>query len=169
MGRADGAILCGDAVSLYPIRPVCENDHAWILDSWSKSNAQSRMAADAGALYMGEQKRLILRILYSPQTVALMAHTPNDPDALLGYAVGRRSPEHTVYYVYVRATLRRQRLACALLSNMLDIPEEELRCKRVQFSHKPMVPSMKAPPPWVFNPYRNLDADVPEKMLRNAS
>ena len=154
-----------NATVIYPVRPVCENDHAWILDTWSKCNSQSRMALEAGPLYMTEQKRLILRILYSRETTALMAHTPGDPDALLGYAIGRRAPD-VVYYVYVRSSIRKQNLACSLLSRMLDIPEEELRCRKVQFSHKPMVPSLKPPQSWVFNPYRNLDADVPEKILR---
>jgi hypothetical protein len=135
-------------------------DHAFIIDTWVQCNRNSKMALDVGDIYVPEQKRLILRILLSKETKLTVAHVLDDEDAILGWAIGRPIPDPVVYYSYVRMSARRQKVACAMLSRLLHTKSEELPCLKVQFSHRPMTPSLKAPKAWRFNPYRNLDADV---------
>jgi hypothetical protein len=90
-----------------------------------------------------------------------VAHVPHNENAILGFAVGRPGDEPSIYYVYVKKDLRRNKMACAMLAHLLNTKQEELACLKVQYSHRPMMPSVKAPPAWKYNPYRNLDADVP--------
>lgn len=147
-------------MSKYPIREGKEDDLAFIVNTWCQCNKGTRMALDAGPVYTQEQKRLINRILMSKLTRTVVMHVPDSENAILGFAVGKPGLDPAVYYVYVKADLRRQKLACAMLAHLLNSKEEELACLKVQYSHRPMVPSVKPPPAWQYNPYRNLDADV---------
>lgn len=146
----------------FGIREGKPDDYAYVTDTWVRCYRTSKAALDAGDVYVAEQKRLIYHLIQTSKL--LIAHAPDDEDAILGWAIGRPGTDPVIYYAYVRSDARRQKLACTLLCRLLNTSPEELSCLKVQFSHRPMLPSLKPPSTWTYNPYRNRDA-VPAMQL----
>lgn len=147
----------------YRIRYAVRTDTPFIVDSWLKSDQHTRQARDVGrGIYFANHSKVVKAILARGDTRTLVAHVPDNEDAILGWAA---MGLNTAYYVYVRSDARRMGIARALLAPLLGR-------KGVDYTHAPAVwvpltpeeridtPHRKdkplpAPPGWSYNPYRN--------------
>jgi len=98
-----------------PLRPAVETDLGLIFSSWLKSYWATRppeMTAVASGLYFSDQGHhgVIERIL--GRTGAIVAHVPDDPDTIMGWAC---IEDDCLHYVYVREIWRRKGVAKALV------------------------------------------------------
>lgn len=142
------------------IRAGKPEDHGYVLTTWRTLHERSRAGQELGALYRDRQTRLVLAILRRQSTSLRVAHVPDDVDAILGWAcLGPRR----VYYAYVRDTVRRQRIASRLVSDLLPgaITTEythdtgATRESPILMGARPVVHGVRLPRGWLLDPHCN--------------
>ncbi len=131
---------------IYNYRPGQKFDHPYIISSWVLSHQKSREAQDCIRVYRAEASRYILRLLADPDVSLRVASLPDDPDAIIGWAV-YETMEPVVHYCYTRKEARRGQIAKTLLAEVIGVPF-------LEFSHKPNFQGITLPSNWTYNPYR---------------
>lgn len=116
------------------------DDLAWVVDCWTKHAPALR------DLRLREATRHVRILLARPSSVLRVAHVPDEPDSLLGWAALENGVRGQVmpclHYVYVRSVGRKQGIASALLRDVLRMP--------IDFSH--VAPrGVAAPATWNLN------------------
>lgn len=110
------------------------DDLAFIVDSWTKKDPDMR------AMRQRDSTRHVRTLLAREGSRVIVAHVPDDADAILGWAAVERECLH---YVYVRSTARRQGIARAMLETV----------PIVAYSHR-VARGLMAPSLWVYEPER---------------
>lgn len=97
------------------VRPAVATDRAFIFATWLKSlRFGSELEEVPPDLYYEGQHRIIEQLL--DRCMVLVAHAPEDPDTLLGWAVMDPLDGFVLHYVYVKGAFRRLGIAKALLA-----------------------------------------------------
>lgn len=143
---------------LFTLRPGRESDHGFVIDSWCKANMcapRAREMLSAGVYWTEYKPRVRRHIELYKLTIA---HDPDDPDAILGWAVTSRlePPDNfdpLIHYCYVRGArgkagrgARRCGIATALLGPYLN--------HECTITHRPANGRVPIPEKWFFNPER---------------
>lgn len=106
----------------------CENEKAFIYNSWLKSFGKSAEARRMiGRVYFQGYENIINKIKDSNAYVAL-ALNPDDSDQILGYLVFSFDDEialSVIHYVYVKEAFRKLGIAKKLLEAVHEKPKEE--------------------------------------------
>lgn len=124
------------------------DDLAFVVDSWAKNAPSLKNMRTRDAV-------IHVRALLSRDATALViAHVPDEPDAILGWAAVEQWPTPCVHYVYVRRDGRRQGVARAMLEHALDAPQSfspmTPRPVVVEYSHK-LPKDVVLPSTWILN------------------
>lgn len=131
---------------LFCTREGVESDMPFVLASWVESDRFSPAGRDAGPCHRAEHRALVQRIL--PRLHVAMAHAPDDPDALLGWAAYEFRSVPIVHYCYVKggpkANARRLGIARALLAHLLD--------EACEYTHRPVTRGLPIPERWTYVP-----------------
>lgn len=150
------------------IRAGTPHDHNYVIQSWVRANQGTAAAKSCHRVYYSEHHATVAALLRRPTVHLTVACLPDDPDALMGWAV---TEPDTIHYVLVRAEARRQGIARQLLS-VLGFSRESA----CQISHVPHVlvdlpgvsqlqrdgrtipmrtkSPVSLPEKWTYNPYR---------------
>ena len=120
-GDLVNAVSLPPEVAAFPVRDGRASDHAFVVQTWVHTDKHTSSAAEHGVGYMAQQKARIRAALRGPTTRLVVAHSPADEDAIVGWAlVARRwATEALVHYVYVRPEARRLGVARALVAPLL--------------------------------------------------
>ena len=93
------------------LRFVTPEDTAFIIQSWVKSYWQGFVSfchEISPPIYNKNQRRVIENILTDCKKTSLVAHVPEEPDVIIGWAViEKRLGERLVHYVYVKEAFRK--------------------------------------------------------------
>ena len=129
---------------LFICRQAKASDLHYVMETWVKSNQATRHDPH----YQREQRLTIEGILNRPGSCARVAHTVDDEDAILGWAIYQDAPRPVIYYCYVRDGSRRIGIARALLASLSARQDE------IEFTHKPTF-RLELPPNFAYVPERN--------------
>jgi hypothetical protein len=99
-----------------------EGDRNFILKTWKSGLKRSHQYRDLepGAFWRWANEH-VGKILDDENSTTLVAVSPEDTEYILGWACGRPSP-HTIHYVYVKDTYRRNRLGLHLVEAVIGKP-----------------------------------------------
>ena len=104
---------------MFIIRPCKTVFDPFIYNSWIRTlrNEDQYRHVDANWLTTA-QHALIEKILASAAVACVSAHPEDDPDTILGYAVGER--RGVLHFIYVKKNFRQLGLATRLLDLLFD-------------------------------------------------
>jgi hypothetical protein len=144
----------------YVLREGRLTDRAFVFSSWQGSDRYSPIGCRLPkTVHESETRRTIESILARRGVMIRVACDPEEPDAILGFAVLAPAWDTpVVFFVYVRDIdgYRERGIARSLLADLLD--------KRVFYTHEPSVKPrlvdgrrvpLRMPEGWTFNPHRN--------------
>lgn len=134
------------------IRPIKEQDLAFIYNSWLKSYREAPAVRTVpNHIYYTEHHEIIEKILKSPYSEILVACDPLNDDILYGYVVGEHMEHNlTLHWVYCKQEWRRRGVATGLLgqlkSRSADLP--------IQYTHfTRFIKKLKENQEITYNPY----------------
>lgn len=139
------------ALSAFGLRAGRPRDEALVYASWIASDRFSRAGYANRRVYEDEQRRTIRELLARDGTTLLIAHDPEDDDAIIGWAlVEPNVSPPVVHYVYVKKAIRGTGVARALLVRY-GLPS--VPC---HFTHQPVIhqKEKRLPKGWVYNQAR---------------
>ena len=100
------------------VRRIQLDDMGFIFSTWLKHYKQHSAITKniSNSVYYAKQHRIIERILARSLTV--VAHPPEQPAVILGYAVLEMARPNIIHWVYVKGPWRRFGIAKALLGGL---------------------------------------------------
>ena len=110
------------------------DDLAYVVASWTKHGHRCERAVNA--------KAHVRALLARADSRLIVAHVPDDADAILGWTALEVGPL-CVHYIYVRSASRRQGVAAAML--------REVACDALEYSRRA---TFAAPKGWTLNEAR---------------
>jgi len=135
------------------LRPLTEEDHPFLFNSWLKSYRFSPFAERiTNTIYFEDHHRLIERILKNSKI--LIACNPSDPSQLYGYVVGGEDDGILIiHFLYVKHTFRNMGMGKTLLDAMGHSGETA----SVYTHHTRMADKLASKHNFVYHPYLLFD------------
>ena len=119
MTAAAAVLTAGMRPAICETRMSTPDDLAFVVDSWTKNDPEMRK------LRLGESTRHVRALLARPLSRLIIAHVPDEPDAILGWAATEaasgRNATPCLHYIYVRSAARRQGVARRMVGVVHDI------------------------------------------------
>lgn len=109
------------------IRPLCADDEAFVFETWLKGAKRSTYHAQRirdGVFY--RQHHLVIERILERDPVALIAHTTDCPDVILGYVIAEKAgPLHwgdspILHWCYVKLPWRKLGIATKLIEKATE-------------------------------------------------
>jgi ribosomal protein S18 acetylase RimI-like enzyme len=135
------------------LRPLTEEDHPFLYNSWLKSYRFSLFAERiTNTIYFEDHHKLIEKIINNSKT--LIACNPSDPSQLYGYIVaGEEEGVLVVHFLYVKHTFRNMGIG----KTLLDAVGHSSDVASVYTHHTRMADKLSSKYNFVYHPYLMFD------------
>ena len=135
------------------LRPLTEEDHPFLYNSWLKSYRFSLFAERiTNTIYFEDHHKLIEKIINNSKT--LIACNPSDPSQLYGYIVaGEEEGVLVVHFLYVKHTFRYMGIG----KTLLDAVGHSSDTASVYTHHTRMADKLASKHNFVYHPYLLFD------------
>ena len=135
------------------LRPLVEEDHAFLFNSFLKSYRFSPFAEKiTNTIYFEDHHKLIERIIQNSKV--LVACNPSDPSQLYGYILaGEEDGILVIHFVYVKHTFRNMGIG----KTLLDAVGHSSDNAAVYTHHTRMADRLSSKQNFVYHPYLLFD------------
>lgn len=131
-------------VPMFAIRGYLPGDYNFVVAGWHASNRYAPPSQGISHNVYEEDRARIAALI--ERSDVMVATTPDNGDALFGFACYQTGGTVLIHYVYVKRDARRLGIARALLSHLSQ--------ERATYSHLPVIRSkLPIPSGWDYRPW----------------